>query len=108
MDGAYTPEGAKAVALKTAKAVAKAAKEQAEKAYEKVVANGGTKEEAELAAKTTQQAVKAAAGEPPAPPPSASISLSSMLWVMIIGFRQLAQEGWLPKPMMAGRDGTTG
>ena len=76
MDGAYTPVGAKAVALKTAKAVAKAAKEQAEKAYEKVVANGGTKEEAELAAKTTQQAVKAAAGEPPAPPPSASISLS--------------------------------
>jgi hypothetical protein len=58
------------------KAIAKASKEQAEKAYERIIENGGTKEEAELAAKAVEQEVTAAAGEPPVQEPSSSISLS--------------------------------
>jgi hypothetical protein len=58
------------------KAIVKASKEQAEKAYDRIIENGGTKEEAELAAKAVEQEVTAAAGEPPVQEPSSSISLS--------------------------------
>tara|TARA_B110000091_G_C13816002_1_gene477818 strand:- start:63 stop:1514 length:1452 start_codon:yes stop_codon:yes gene_type:complete len=61
------------------KEVVKAAKAQANASFEKIIANGGTKEEAELAAKAVEQQVKAAAGEPPAITSSISLSVPLVL-----------------------------
>ena len=61
------------------KEIVKAAKAQANASFEKIIANGGTKEEAELAAKAVEQQVKAAAGEPPAITSSISLSVPLVL-----------------------------